>query len=211
MNLESFRREYLSGGLERENLNDDPIVQFSLWMQQAVDSEIQDSTVMIVASVAANGQPSQRIVLLKKIDQNGFVFFTNYESRKASELSTNSKISLLFPWNIIDRQVKVCGDVEKITVEQTSEYFFSRPKDSQLAAIASKQSSVLTSRRELVERFESLQQEYEDRNIVLPDYWGGYRVIPSEIEFWQGRASRLHDRFRYLRNEDGWVIDRLAP
>ena len=211
MNLESFRREYLSGGLERENLNDDPIVQFSLWMQQAVDSEIQDSTVMIVASVAANGQPSQRIVLLKKIDQNGFVFFTNYESRKASELSTNSKISLLFPWNIIDRQVKVCGDVEKITVEQTSEYFFSRPKGSQLAAIASKQSSVLTSRKELVERFESLQKEYEDKNIPLPGFWGGYRVIPSEIEFWQGRASRLHDRFRYLRNEDGWVIDRLAP
>ena len=211
MNLESFRREYLSGGLERENLNDDPIVQFSLWMQQAVDSEIQDSTVMIVASVAANGQPSQRIVLLKKIDQNGFVFFTNYESRKAGELSTNSKISLLFPWNIIDRQVKVCGDVEKITVEQTSEYFFSRPKGSQLAAIASKQSSVLTSRRELVERFESLQKEYEGRNIPLPGYWGGYRVIPSEIEFWQGGASRLHDRFRYLRNEDGWSIDRLAP
>ena len=211
MNLESFRREYLSGGLERENLNDDPIVQFSLWMQQAVDSEIQDSTVMIVASVAANGQPSQRIVLLKKIDQNGFVFFTNYESRKASELSTNSKISLLFPWNIIDRQVKVCGDVEKITVEQTSEYFFSRPKGSQLAAIASKQSSVLTARKELVERFESLQKEYEDKNIPLPDFWGGYRVIPSEIEFWQGGANRLHDRFRYLRNEGGWVIDRLAP
>jgi pyridoxamine 5'-phosphate oxidase len=211
MNLESFRREYLSGGLERENLNDDPIVQFSLWMQQAVDSEIQDSTVMIVASVAANGQPSQRIVLLKKIDQNGFVFFTNYESRKASELSTNSKISLLFPWNIIDRQVKVCGDVEKITVEQTSEYFFSRPKGSQLAAIASKQSSVLTSRKELVERFESLQKEYEDKNIPLPGFWGGYRVIPSEIEFWQGGANRLHDRFRYLRNEGGWVIDRLAP
>ena len=211
MNLESFRREYLSGGLERENLNDDPIVQFSLWMQQAVDSEIQDPTVMIVASVAANGQPSQRIVLLKKIDQNGFVFFTNYESRKASELSTNSKISLLFPWNIIDRQVKVCGDVEKITVEQTSEYFFSRPKGSQLAAIASKQSSVLTSRKELVERFESLQKEYEDKNIPLPDFWGGYRVIPSEIEFWQGGANRLHDRFRYLRNEGGWVIDRLAP
>ena len=211
MNLESFRREYLSGGLERENLNDDPIVQFSLWMQQAVDSEIQDSTVMIVASVAANGQPSQRIVLLKKIDQNGFVFFTNYESRKASELNTNSKISLLFPWNIIDRQVKVCGDVEKITVEQTSEYFFSRPKGSQLAAIASKQSSVLTSRKELVERFESLQKEYEDKNIPLPGFWGGYRVIPSEIEFWQGGANRLHDRFRYLRNEGGWVIDRLAP
>ena len=211
MNLESFRREYLSGGLERENLNDDPIAQFSLWMQQAVDSEIQDSTVMIVASVAANGQPSQRIVLLKKIDQNGFVFFTNYESRKASELSTNSKISLLFPWNIIDRQVKVCGDVEKITVEQTSEYFFSRPKGSQLAAIASKQSSVLTSRKELVERFESLQKEYEDKNIPLPGFWGGYRVIPSEIEFWQGGANRLHDRFRYLRNEGGWVIDRLAP
>jgi pyridoxamine 5'-phosphate oxidase len=211
MNLESFRREYLSGGLERENLNDDPIVQFSLWMQQAVDSEIQDSTVMILASVAANGQPSQRIVLLKKIDQNGFVFFTNYESRKASELSTNSKISLLFPWNIIDRQVKVCGDVEKITVEQTSEYFFSRPKGSQLAAIASKQSSVLTSRKELVERFESLQKEYEDKNIPLPGFWGGYRVIPSEIEFWQGGANRLHDRFRYLRNEGGWVIDRLAP
>ncbi len=211
MNLESFRREYLSGGLEREHLNDDPIAQFSLWMQQAVDSEIQDSTVMIVASVAANGQPSQRIVLLKKIDQNGFVFFTNYESRKASELSTNSKISLLFPWNIIDRQVKVCGDVEKITVEQTSEYFFSRPKGSQLAAIASKQSSVLTSRKELVERFESLQKEYEDKNIPLPDFWGGYRVIPSEIEFWQGGANRLHDRFRYLRNEGGWVIDRLAP
>ena len=211
MDLESFRREYLHGGLGRDDLDSDPFNQFSSWMQQALDLKIHDPTAMTIATVAADGQPSQRIVLLKNIDQNGFVFYTNYESRKAIELNVNSKISLLFPWNIIDRQVKICGEAKKISAEESAKYFSTRPKDSQLAAIVSKQSSVLSSRASIVERFESLQEEYKGQNIPLPSYWGGYRVVPLEMEFWQGGASRLHDRFRYVRNGNEWEIDRLAP
>ena len=211
MDLESFRREYLHGGLKRDGLDSDPFNQFSLWMQQALDLKIHDPTAMTIATVANDGQPSQRIVLLKHIDHDGFVFYTNYESRKASELKVNSKISLLFPWNIIDRQVKVCGEAKKISVEESEKYFSSRPKDSQLAALVSKQSSLLPSRASLLESFESLREEYKGENIPLPSYWGGYRVVPHEMEFWQGGASRLHDRFRYMRNGNEWKIDRLAP
>ena len=211
MDLEFFRREYLHGGLERDDLDSDPFNQFSLWMQQALDLKIHDPTAMTIATVAADGQPSQRIVLLKNIDENGFVFYTNYESRKAIELNVNSKISLLFPWNIIDRQVKICGEARKISAEESAKYFSARPKDSQLAAIVSKQSSVLSSRASIVERFKSLQEEYKGEDIPLPSYWGGYRVVPLEMEFWQGGASRLHDRFRYVRNGNEWEIDRLAP
>mgnify|MGYP006115250045 FL=1 len=211
MDLESFRREYLHGDLERDDLDSDPFNQFSLWMQQALDLKIHDPTAMTVATVAADGQPSQRIVLLKNIDQNGFVFYTNYESRKAIELNGNSKISLLFPWNIIDRQVKICGEAQKISAEESAKYFSSRPKDSQLVAIVSKQSSLLSSRASIVERLESLQEEYKGENIPLPSYWGGYRVVPREMEFWQGGASRLHDRFRYVRDGNEWEIERLAP
>ncbi len=212
MELESLRREYLHGGLSRDDLASNPFDQFSIWMQQAIDLEIADPTAMTVATVAANGQPSQRIVLLKHFDEKGFVFYTNFGSRKANELGQNGKISLHFPWHPIDRQVKVCGEAAKVSTAESLKYFASRPRESQLAAVASQQSSVLSSRAFLLNQFESLKQKFGNGEIPLPDFWGGFLVVPHEIEFWQGGANRLHDRFRYLKNEDGtWRIDRLAP
>ena len=211
MDLESFRREYLSGGLSRKDLQDDPFDQFSLWMEQALGLGIIDPTAMTMSTVALNGQPSQRIVLLKSFDAQGFVFYTNYESRKARELDDNAKVSLLFPWNQIDRQIKICGEAQKLSRKESHDYFVSRPKGSQVAAIASQQSSVISSRSVLMDEFELLKQKYADDELPFPDFWGGYRVKPSEIEIWQGGADRLHDRFRYLRDGQSWQIDRLAP
>ena len=211
MDLESFRREYLCGGLSRKDLQDDPFDQFSLWMEQALGLGIIDPTAMTMSTVALNGQPSQRIVLLKSFDAQGFVFYTNYESRKARELDGNAKVSLLFPWNQIDRQIKICGEAQKLSRKESHDYFVSRPKGSQVAAIASQQSSVISSRSVLMDEFELLKQKYADDELPFPDFWGGYRVKPSEIEFWQGGADRLHDRFRYLRDGQSWQIDRLAP
>ncbi|GJM13744.1 MAG: pyridoxine/pyridoxamine 5'-phosphate oxidase [Pseudohongiella sp.] len=212
MDLESLRREYLHGGLSREELAEDPIAQFSVWMQQAIELGIGDPTAMTIATVSKDGQPSQRIVLLKQFDAEGFVFYTNYGSRKADELGSNPKISLHFPWHTVDRQIKVCGEAVKVSTAESLKYFASRPKESQIAATASQQSSVLTSRTFLLNQFESLKQKFNKGEVPLPDFWGGYRVVPKEIEFWQGGANRLHDRFRYLLQDDGtWAIDRLAP
>jgi pyridoxamine 5'-phosphate oxidase len=211
MDLESLRREYLHGGLSREDLVENPIEQFKIWMQQAIDLKVGDPTAMTIATVAVNGQPSQRIVLLKHFDDKGFVFYTNYSSRKADELNQNSKISLHFPWHSIDRQVKICGEVIKISKTESVKYFFSRSKDSQLAAIASEQSKVLTSRTVLINQFESLKQKFQSGDVPFPDFWGGYRVKAHEIEFWQGGANRLHDRFCFTRTNENWEVSRLAP
>lgn len=211
MDLEALRREYLKDGLKRENLADDPFDQFEKWMAQFLELGLADPTAMTVATVAPDGQPSQRIVLLKHVDQSGFVFYTNYSSRKANEIDANPKISLHFPWHAVERQVKVCGIAEKVSPAESLRYFTSRPKGSQLAAAASPQSKVISSRTLLLNEFERLKQKFREGEIPLPDFWGGYRVVPSEIEFWQGGQNRLHDRFRYTRSEDAWEIDRLAP
>ena len=212
MDLESLRREYLHGGLNREDLLDNPFDQFGKWMQQAIDLEIHDPTAMTIATVSEDGQPSQRIVLLKHIDKDGMIFYTNYSSRKAIELDNNPKISLHFPWHAIDRQVKICGEVAKISAAESLKYFVTRPHESQIAALVSHQSKVLSSRGLLLNQFESLKQKFKAGEIPFPDFWGGYRVEPTEFEFWQGGANRLHDRFRYLRSGEGkWQIDRLAP
>ncbi len=211
MDLEALRREYLKDGLERENLADDPFDQFEKWMAQFLELGLADPTAMTVATVAQDGQPSQRIVLLKHVDQSGFVFYTNYSSRKANEIDANPKISLHFPWHAVERQVKVCGVAEKVSPAESLRYFTSRPKGSQLAAAASPQSKVISSRSLLLNEFERLKQKFREGEIPLPDFWGGYRVVPSEIEFWQGGQNRLHDRFRYTWSEDAWKIDRLAP
>lgn len=212
MDIESLRREYLHGGLTRDELDEDPLKQFSKWMQQAIDLKIGDPTAMTIATVASDGQPSQRIVLLKQFDNAGFVFYTNYGSRKADELLQNSKISLHFPWHAIDRQIKICGDAGKISTAESLKYFVSRPKESQLAAVISAQSRVLSSRAMLLNQFESMKQKFQHGDVPFPDFWGGYRVRPREIEFWQGRENRLHDRFQYLRDATGsWTIQRLAP
>ena len=212
MKLESLRREYLKGGLHRKDLTPDPFDQFDLWMQQAIDLDITDANAMTVATVGADNQPSQRIVLLKHVDKAGFVFYTNYGSRKAQDLAANPRISLHFPWHSIERQVKVGGTASKISAAESLKYFLSRPKDSQIAALASRQSSVLTSRTVLLNQFEAMKQKFQAGDMPLPDFWGGFRVVPTEIEFWQGGANRLHDRFRYKRLADNnWQIDRLAP
>jgi pyridoxamine 5'-phosphate oxidase len=212
MDFESLRREYLKVGLSREDLAENPHAQFSGWMQQALEMGIGDPTAMTLATVSEAGQPSQRIVLLKHFDTDGLVFYTNYNSRKALELMANPNVSLHFPWHGIDRQVKIGGIAEKISAAQSLKYFISRPKESQLAALASRQSEVLSSRSLLLNQYESLKQKFAAGEIPVPDFWGGYRVKIREIEFWQGGQYRLHDRFRYSLSDAGeWLIERLAP
>jgi pyridoxamine 5'-phosphate oxidase len=212
MDIENFRREYLQGGLNREDLQDDPIAQFKTWLSQAVESGIGDPTAMVVSTVSAEGRPSQRIVLLKHVDDDGFIFYTNYGSRKAKEIEGNNKVSLLFPWNKLDRQVKVGGTAEKISVAESAKYFMSRPRDSQLAAWASKQSRKITSREFLLTQLANMKEKFADGEVPLPDFWGGIRVRPHEIEFWQGGEHRIHDRFEYcLQNDGSWEISQLAP
>lgn len=198
-------------GLRRENLLDDPIAQFNIWLEQAIASGIPDPTAMTLATVSGSGQPSQRIVLLKHLDNRGFVFYTNYRSRKATDIADNALVSLHFPWHAMERQVKVEGRAEKISTTESLKYFLSRPRESQLAAWASHQSRAIDSRKLLLMQFEAMKNKFAKGEIPLPDFWGGYVVIPQEIEFWQGGASRLHDRFLYTRQDNIWNISRLAP
>ena len=212
MKLESQRRQYLSDGLDRADLAGDPLDQFGRWMRQALEAEIADPTAMAAATVSAAGQPSQRIVLLKHFDARGFVFYTNFGSRKGQELAGNPRISLLFPWNAINRQVKICGSAERVGAEESAAYFSTRPRPSQLAAAASRQSRALESRERLLAAFKEFDERCRGAEVPLPEDWGGYRVEANEYEFWQGRRDRLHDRFRYCRGAaGGWIIERLAP
>lgn len=212
MELQDIRRDYQKGTLTREDLLDNPIEQFRIWMQQALTTDLSDPTAMVLGTAARDGQVSQRVVLLKGLDERGFVFFTNYESRKSREIAVNSKVSLHFPWFAIERQVMVTGVAEKVSVDESRTYFQSRPRDSQLAAWASPQSKVLASRDVMTQQLETLSKKYADSEIPLPEFWGGFRVRPSQIEFWQGGANRLHDRFVYsLQPGEHWQIERLAP
>lgn len=212
LDLESLRTEYTKGGLEREGLHENPIEQFKRWMQQTIDAKLPDPNAMTIATVDATGQPSQRIVLLKNLDDKGFVFYTNLGSRKAQELKQNPKISLHFPWYFLERQVKVCGVVEQLSSTEVLKYFVTRPRDSQLGAWASKQSRPISSRALLMQQFESMKNKFAKGAIPLPDFWGGFRVKPHQIEFWQGGEARLHDRFEYdLQPDNSWTIERLEP
>jgi pyridoxamine 5'-phosphate oxidase len=212
MDLEQVRREYLQGGLRRADLPAEPYQLFSLWQQQAISCKLLDPTAMILATASVTGQPSQRTVLLKTLDENGFVFFTNYGSRKGEEIFANPQVSLIFPWHPMERQVRVCGTAEQISSEESARYFASRPRDSQLAAWASNQSRAIRSRSFLMAQLEDVKQKFSQREVPLPEFWGGIRVKPNQIEFWQGGANRLHDRFEYKQLEDGsWSIMRLAP
>ena len=212
MDLENLRREYLQGGLSREDLLADPIKQFEAWLQQAIDLQIYDPTAMVIATVDGSGQPSQRMVLLKHLDAKGLVFFTNYGSRKARDIELNSKVSLHFPWNDIERQVKIEGEATKISTAESLKYFLSRPRESQLAAWASPQSQPLSSKEILLTQVAHMREKYAKGDIPLPDFWGGIRVVPSLFEFWQGGEHRLHDRFEYRRQDEGyWSVQRLAP
>ncbi len=212
LHLEDFRREYTQGGLDRDDLADNPLEQFDRWMQQTIASGIPDPNAMTIATVDATGQPSQRIVLLKHLDEKGFVFYTNLNSRKAQDLKQNPKISLHFPWYFFERQVKVCGVAEPLSKTEVLKYFVTRPRDSQLGAWASQQSKPISSRALLMQQFESMKNKFAKGEIPVPDFWGGFRVKPHQIEFWQGGAARLHDRFQYNLQVDGrWDIQRLEP
>ena len=212
LRLDDFRREYTQGGLDRSDLADDPFVQFGHWMEQVIKSGIPDPNAMTVATVDETGQPSQRIVLLKQVDAKGFVFYTNLNSRKARELKHNPKISLHFPWYFLERQVKVCGVAEQLSAAEVLKYFVTRPRESQLGAWASQQSRPISSRALLMQQFEAMKHKFAKGEIPLPDFWGGFRVKPHQIEFWQGGAHRMHDRFQYSLQADGhWAIERLEP
>jgi pyridoxamine 5'-phosphate oxidase len=217
MKLSDIRREYIHGGLRRKDLNPNPVEQFNIWLQQAIDADLSDPTAMTVATVDASGQPFQRIVLLKDVGQEGFVFYTNLGSRKAQHLTENSKISLHFPWHTLERQVHITGRAQKLSTLENMKYFTSRPKDSQIAAIASHQSSRLSARGVLEGKYLELKQKFANGEVPVPSFWGGFRVVPDSFEFWQGGEHRLHDRFIYVQpqsreqNSPEWIIDRLAP
>ncbi|MCL2918782.1 pyridoxamine 5'-phosphate oxidase [Shewanella litorisediminis] len=209
--LSDIRREYTKGGLRRSELPEDPMALFERWMEQAKAAELTDPTAMCVATVDDQGQPYQRIVLLKRFDEQGFVFFTNLGSRKATQLKQNAHISLLFPWHPLERQVAVTGIAEPLSTAEVLKYFVTRPKESQIAAWVSAQSSKLSARQVLEAKFMEMKQKFSAGEVPLPSFWGGYLVRPSSIEFWQGGEHRLHDRFIYEKSAEGWAIERLAP
>ena len=212
MNTETLRRELMAKGLVRDELCSDPIKQFEQWYAQTVETDLAEPSAMSLATVDAQGQPWQRIVLLKLFDEKGFVFFTNYASRKAEQIAADSKVSLLFPWQALGRQVKVTGEAEKISTAESVKYFATRPRGSQIGAWASHQSQVIKSRAILDAMFDEIKHKFMDGDVPLPSFWGGYRVTPETIEFWQARDSRLHDRFIYRQDEKAqWFSERLSP
>ena len=212
MDIKGLRKEYANPVLTREMLDPDPYGQFERWFQETCNAGLSEPNAMTLATVGADGQPTLRTVLLKLFDRDGFVFYTNYGSRKARQIGENSRVALLFPWVKLARQVAITGVAEKVSLAESARYFASRPHESQLGAWISQQSSVLTSRQLLMNELEKIKARFRKGEVPLPDFWGGYRVRPASIEFWQGQTSRLHDRFLYTRQADAsWTIERLAP
>lgn len=211
MDISHFRREYLKSGLSHADLCKEPVEQFSLWFDQARKTDIPDPNAMVLSTVNSEGQPSQRTVLLKYFDTDGFVFFTNKESRKAQEIAHNARVNLHFVWLELERQISIAGTAQPISVAESAKYFMSRPRDSQIAAWVSNQSSAISSRSLLMQKFMEMKQKFSAGDVPLPSFWGGYRVCPSAVEFWQGRKNRLHDRFLYTPSDSGWQVERLAP
>lgn len=211
-NLADLRREYSLASLDIDSVDKDPMAQFRKWFEEAQKSELLEPNAMVVSTVDADGQPFQRTVLMKAMDGKGIVFYTNYSSRKAKQLGENPKISLLFPWYGLERQVAVVGTAEKVSTKESLQYFSSRPYGSQLGAWVSQQSKVISSRSVLEVKLAEMKRKFKEGKVPLPDFWGGYRIIPESIEFWQGRQSRLHDRLIYEKDEAGnWKISRMAP
>ena len=210
--LADLRREYSCHPLRREDLDPDPMRQFQLWFEQALEVEAMDPNAMSLATATAEGQPSLRTVLLKYYDEDGFVFYTNLSSRKADEMKENPRAALLFYWHELHRQVKVVGAVERVTATESARYFRRRPRDSQIGAWVSHQSTAISSRAILEEKFAEMMRKFANGEVPLPSFWGGYRLVPATIEFWQGRERRLHDRFLYRSGKTGaWTMGRLAP
>jgi pyridoxamine 5'-phosphate oxidase len=211
INLADIRTDYTKHGLLEKDLAADPFTQFGRWFDQALSARIDEPNAMTLATASLDGQPSARVVLLKGFDQNGFVFYSNYESRKGRELDQNNKAALLFFWSSLERQIRIEGVIEKVSVEESKQYFDSRPEGSRIGAWSSRQSASISSRDILEENFNKFSQSFAQQDIPLPPYWGGYRLKPHVFEFWQGRESRLHDRLRYRFADDRWHIDRLSP
>lgn len=212
MDIGALRNEYKQGSLDRTDLHATPFAQFDQWFQQANDSEVLEVNAMQLATASKTGRPSVRTVLMKAFDEQGFVFYTNYGSQKAQEISENPQVSALFFWKELERQVEITGKIEKVATADSLKYFLSRPQGSQLGAWVSKQSSAIESRGFLEQKLVEMKQKFAQGDIPLPDFWGGFRIVPDTVEFWQGRPSRLHDRFEYRLNTDqNWDIARLSP
>jgi pyridoxamine 5'-phosphate oxidase len=211
MSISHLRKEYSHASLSEDDVDPDPIKQFAKWFHEAINAKIPEPNAMSVATAAANGRPSSRILLIKEFDERGFVWYTNYESRKGHELLKNPYAALLFHWVELERQVRIEGRVERISAAESDAYFHSRPLQSRFGTLASLQSQPITDRHALEERFAQIQQQYGE-NPPRPEHWGGYRLIPDSLEFWQGRSSRMHDRILYTRVNDGrWLRQRLQP
>ena len=211
IDISALRDDYRHAELDEKQVLPDPFAQFEIWLTNAIESKFKEPTAMALATGTRDGLPSVRMVLLKGFDQRGFVFFTNYESRKGRELAQNPRAALCFYWAELERQVRVTGDVEQTTRGESATYFDSRPPKSRVSAAASPQSQVVSGRHELEQAVSTLTAEYPNGDVPLPEAWGGYRLNPNAIEFWQGRRDRLHDRILYRRAESGWTIERLAP
>jgi pyridoxamine 5'-phosphate oxidase len=212
MKIDLTRSEYTRGELRRADLKPSPFDQFAVWFDEACRGGVIEPNAMSLATAGADGRPLVRTVLLKSYDARGFIFFTNLESRKARQIKENPNIALLFPWLALERQVIVTGMAERVSAAETLAYFLTRPRGSQLGAWVSQQSSVITTRKLLEAKLEEMKRKFAGGEVPVPSWWGGFRVVPQEIEFWQGRASRLHDRFLYTRQPgDAWTIERLAP
>jgi len=210
--IADLRRNYTRAGLTETDADANPFIQFQTWFDQALSAELPDPNAMTLATATPEGKPSARIVLLKGFDEEGFVFYSNYNSQKGQQLAANPWAALVFWWAELERQVRIDGYVEKVSPEESEAYFASRPFDSQLGAWASQQSEVIASRAVLEDKIAELKQKYEAQAVPKPPHWGGYRLFPTEFEFWQGRPSRLHDRLRYRQQSDGtWLQQRLAP
>ena len=209
--LAALRREYGDAGLDVPDLAADPVSMFRRWLADTVTAGVHEPNAMVVTSVSAGGRPSSRLVLLKAVDDRGFVFYTNYESRKGHELDAEPASALLFPWHDLQRQVRVEGRTERVSGEESEAYFASRPRPSQLGAWASPQSTEVASREDLERRYAETEARFAGSEVPLPPHWGGFRVVPDVVEFWQGRKGRMHDRLVYRRAGEGWAVVRLAP